>query len=204
MTSENSDQENHLISKSAEEAKKLIYEDQNFRKSLRHDFFGDSLRAIGYGWLIIIILVAISGYNRIGDIAEERLDSYLESKGEEFEKQFVRLSQISSYTTVTATIVVNDADSNFVPFPVFTDIQRTSKANECDWFITPQEYKGDEIIINVSQDTVDGNAGLRFTAQIAFDGVPSVGVRHAPAPRKEIRAERFPAKVFIFAKRDPE
>jgi hypothetical protein len=183
--------------------KKSIIEDKQFRKALLLELLGWTIKAVGFGGAIaaavIALLIMFFGHSSLNSLAESTMKDHLTSKGEEFERQFERLSKIPSYTTASKELIVNNPDSNFVPLPIFNDIRRRARMEECEWFVTPNEIKGIEVDIYIDPDTVENVEGLRITS---INKIPTgVSYRHAPGLPTTDESPPFRAKIFIFASR---
>lgn len=182
--------------------KKLIIEDKDFRKSMLFDLAKYAISSLGVGWLAILLIISIFGYSSLGDISKSAMDSYLEKQSQVFKEQFRRLSQIPSYATKTQKIRVNDSLNNFVAFPFYKDINRQATEEECDWFVTLEVLKGDDITVFAKIDTLNGNAGLRFTSKNLRNESSGNRVAHGPGYTPKEIFVQMEAKVFIFASRE--
>jgi|GEM_PF-3965463 len=190
------------MNKLAEAVAQKIATDWNFRWGLIKDLLKFYLNLTGFATAVLIALVFFFGYKSLGDIAEDAMITYLSERGEEFEREFQRLSSIPSYATRTLEITVNDSANNFVPFPYFDDIGRYATEKECHWFIALTTMIGDSIVVVDQVDAVESVAGLRFIAVSASDR-STTGARHS-FPRKDISTKLMAARVFIFAQRKIE
>ena len=181
------------------EIKNQLIKDNAFKKALLFDLLGWTMKAIGWGGAIITIMIAFFGYQSLSGIAEDTMNNFLESKGEEFERQFDRMSNIPSYVTISKEIIVNDSNSNFVQLPIFNDIKRRATFKECEAIISPIEYKGVSMKFIITPDTSNNIPGYRITSKNRIPTGQSYG--HAPGLPTREESPHSNARFFIFASR---
>ncbi|MFH2049422.1 MAG: hypothetical protein ABIJ12_08245 [bacterium] len=182
------------------EIKNKLLNDRAFKVEMLFDLLGLTMKTIGWVGAFFTILVIYFGYQSLGGIARDTMNDFLEAKGQEFERQFDRLSNIPSYVTYATNIIVNDSSNNFVQLPLFNDIKRRSTFEECECIISPIEYKGVSMEYTITPDSLNDIPGFRITSKNKIP-VGGVGVGHSPGfpTREETPVSK--ARIFIFASR---